>query len=173
MEADKPDNQEGCQLSYEQLASRLDRLEKQHASMIEMYEKRISALEKDVASLKKQKQAITDILVKSIDLPTKESTEKSIPIQLPPKLSSEKAMLLWKKLITAGLIDKNFQPLLSNPQAAYVAHIMARELNIRNKWKLFGELWNIRFLGEYLYRALNQQQNGDFMNYVEHLLTDL
>ena len=43
MAAEKPDNHVGCQLSREQLASRLDRLEGLFTRMSEMYEKRISA----------------------------------------------------------------------------------------------------------------------------------
>ena len=81
-------------------------------------------------------------------------------------------MMLWNKLIAAGLIDKNFQPHIPNPQAAFVAHIMARELKIRNKWKLFEKLWNKRFLSGSLYRALNHQQSGDFMKDIEILLSD-
>ena len=167
MEADKPDNQEGCQLSYKQLASRLDRLEKQHASIIGMYEKRISKLENDVASLKIQKQAIADILIKPFDLPTKESTEKPIPLQLPPELCTEKAMLLWKKAIDAEYVDVNYHPLLSRTKTALLAHVMASELGIRYKWKVFGEFWNLNNLGKDYYRALNQINGGDNLKEIE------
>ena len=170
MAAEKPDNQGGCQLSREQLASRLERLEGLFTRMSEMYEKRISALEKEVSSVKKEKEAIAGILLSSRHQPTERKTIR--PSQLPPELSTEKAMLLWKKLITARLIDKNYQPQISNTQAAIVAHIMARELGIRNKWKLFGKLWNLKHLSGYLYRALNQQQSGEFMNETEKLLAD-
>ena len=172
MEADKPDNQEGCQLSYKQLASRLDRLEKRHASMIEMYEKRISKLENEVASLKIQKQAIADILIKSFDLPTKESAESPTPIQLPPELCTEKAMLLWKKAIEAGYVDVNYQPLLSWTKTALLAHVMAGELGIRCKWKVFGTFWNLNNLGTDYYRALNQINGGDNLREIVTLLTN-
>ena len=170
MAAEKPDNQGGCQLSREQLASRLERLEGLFTKMSDMYEKRISALEKEVSSVKKEKEAIAGILLNSRHQPTKRKAIR--PSQLPPELSTEKAMLLWDKLITAGLVDKNYQPQISNTQAAIVAHIMARDLGIRNKWKLFGELWNLKHLSGYLYRALNQQQSGEFMNETEKLLAD-
>ena len=57
MAAEKPDNQGGCQLSREQLASRLERLEGLFTKMSDMYEKRISALEKEVSSVKKRKRS--------------------------------------------------------------------------------------------------------------------
>jgi hypothetical protein len=168
MEAEKPDNQVGCQ-SYEQLASRVEWLEKRIATISEIYGKRISALEKENLSLKKQNHAVAAILMSSAEMPP---NKKTISTPLPPELSTEKAMMLWNKLIAAGLIDKNFQPHIPNPQAAFVAHIMARELKIRNKWKLFEKLWNKRFLSGSLYRALNHQQSGDFMKDIEILLSD-
>ena len=171
MEADKPDNLEGCQLSYKQLASRLDRLEKQHASIIGMYEKRISKLEEKVVSLMEEKRAIADILTKSFDLPTKESTVRPTPIQLPPELCTEKAMLLWKKAIAAGYVDVNYQPLLSRTKTALLAHVMARELGIRYKWKVFGTFWNLNNLGKDYYRALNQINGGDNLKEIETMLT--
>ena len=172
MAAEKPDNQGGCQLSREQLASRLD----QHEAMLQKAFLHIDILKKEVDSIKNERDFFKNTLIRLLsgksvndDSPAERECQQ---ICLPEQLNTEKAMLLWNKLITAGLIDKNYQPQISNTQAAIVAHIMARDLGIRNKWKLFGELWNLKHLSGYLYRALNQQQSGEFMNEIEKLLAD-
>ena len=144
--------------------------EEQLEAIKELYEKRISALEKDFASLKRQNHAVADILMKSSDAPISPS-KKTLSKPLPPELSTEKAMQLWQKAIAAGLVDECYQPLLSNPQAALLAHVMARELNIRNKWKVFGTFWNLKHMSQDSYRALNQINGGEILKEIDHLLT--
>ena len=78
---------------------------------------------------------------------------------LPEALSTEAAMALWKKAQAAGWIDANYQPLISRTQAALLADAMAERLGIKEKWKVFGDLWkrnNMR--GDYT-RAMNQRQS--------------
>ena len=68
---------------------------------------------------------------------------KDTPTSLPPKLSTEAAMALWRKAQAAGYVDANYQPLISRTQAALLADYMAEQLDIKDKWKVFEELWCI------------------------------
>ena len=77
---------------------------------------------------------------------------------LPEDLATDKAMVLWRKAQRAGYVDEHYQPLLSRTQAALLADAMAERLGIKEKWKMFGDLWkrnNMR--GDYT-RAMNQRQ---------------
>lgn len=81
---------------------------------------------------------------------TAQSAESSEPVVLPPKLSTEKAMLMWKLLQEAGYIDDRYQPKgLSRADAALVAYHMLIRLPNDNEflttgipWKPFVTLWN-------------------------------
>ncbi len=61
---------------------------------------------------------------------------------LPDVLATDKAMALWRKAQRAGYVDEHYQPLLSRTQAALLADAMAERLGIKEKWKVFGELWH-------------------------------
>ena len=56
---------------------------------------------------------------------------KDTPTSLPPKLSTEAAMALWRKAQAAGYVDSNYQPLISRTQSALLADAMAERLAIR------------------------------------------
>ena len=78
--------------------------------------------------------------------------------KLPDVLATDEAMVLWRKAQRAGYVDANYQPLISRTQAALLADAMAERLGIKEKWKMFGDLWkrnNMR--GDYT-RAMNQRQ---------------
>jgi len=81
---------------------------------------------------------------------------------LPPELSTPKAMALWKKAQQAGYVDANYQPLISRTQAALLADEMAKRLGIKDKWKVFEELWNRRNMYRDYHDALEQHQSLQF-----------
>ena len=90
---------------------------------------------------------------------------------LPDVLVTDEAMALWKKTQAAGWIDANYQPLLSRTQAALLADAMAERLGIKEKWKVFGDLWkrnNMR--GDYT-RAMNQRQSLSFQDKLKWLFS--
>ena len=83
---------------------------------------------------------------------------------LPEVLSTDKAMVLWKKAQEAGYVDENFQPLISRTQAALLADAMAKRLGIKEKWKVFEALWNRKYMRSDYNLALSQQQSLDFQD---------
>ena len=92
------------------------------------------------------------------------------PHDLPPALSTEEAMVLWRKVQKAGYVDENFQPRISSTQAAILAKTMAQILEIKNKWKVFEKLWNRKGMYRDYYQALNQQQSLVFQDMLKKLL---
>ena len=89
---------------------------------------------------------------------------------LPEALSTEAAMVLWKKAQKAGWVDDNFQPLISRTQAALLADAMAEQLGIREKWKVFETLWNRTKMYKDYYEAVEQKQYLPFLNKLKQTL---
>lgn len=70
---------------------------------------------------------------------------------IPKELQTEEARPLWEKLREAGFIVTDGYALakgVSNNQAAYIADCMAVKLNIKNKWKVFEQLWGIKNMAQ-------------------------
>ena len=91
--------------------------------------------------------------------------------ELPEVLATPEAMALWRKTQQAGYVDEHYQPLLSRTQAALLADAMAQRLGIKEKWKVFGDLWkrnNMR--GDYT-RAMNQRQSLGFQDKLKRLFS--
>lgn len=91
---------------------------------------------------------------------------------LPAELDTPAAWRLWRKLQAKGWIDEQCMPIVSHPQAALIADMMADKLHIDKKWKVFGDYWNIKNLKSYLYRGTNQRKNGNLMAELNHLNLD-
>ena len=83
---------------------------------------------------------------------------------LPEVLATEEAMALWKKAQAAGYVDDNYQPLISRTQSALLADAMAERLGIREKWKVFGDLWLRTKMYKDYYQALEQKQSLVFQD---------
>ena len=99
------------------------------------------------------------------DRQQQEDTPPAEPVKdtpLPPKLSTEAAMAIWQKAQQAGYVDANYQPLISRTQAALLADEMAKRLAIKDKWKVFEELWNRRNMYRDYHDALEQHQSLQF-----------
>ena len=94
---------------------------------------------------------------------------KDTPTSLPPKLSTEAAMALWRKAQAAGYVDKNYQPLISRTQAALLADAIAERLGIKEKWKVFEALWRRRNMYRDYYDAMNQDQTYMFLDKLKEL----
>ena len=88
---------------------------------------------------------------------------------LPEVLSTDKAMVLWKKAQEAGYVDENFQPLISRTQAALLADAMAKRLGIKEKWKMFEGLWNRRNMYRDYHDAHDQRQSLKFQDKLKEL----
>ena len=89
--------------------------------------------------------------------------------ELPPELSTDKAMVLWQKAQDAGFIDEYYQPKISRTQAALLADAMAHRLGIKEKWKVFEEFWHRNYMRSDYNLALSQQQSYDFQDELKQL----
>ena len=75
---------------------------------------------------------------------TKGREKEAEPPTLPEALSTEEAMVLWEKVQKAGYVDDNYLPLISHTQSALLADAIAERLDIRENWKVFEALWNMK-----------------------------
>lgn len=100
-------------------------------------------------------------------------------VELPPKLSTERAMAMWQRLQQAGYVDEHYQPLrLSRAKSAVLADEMIRLLSNENdklmgiddKWRPFEILWNRSNMKADHYHALNQVTIADFRKNIRALL---
>lgn len=104
------------------------------------------------------------------EAPAKELAPSVESPELPAPLATPEAMVLWKKAQDAGWVNENYQPKLSRTQAALLAFEMAKRLCVREKWKLFGELWHQKNMYKYYYVALDQKQSLIFRDEVKTIL---
>lgn len=172
MEKEKADNQEGCQLSREQLASRLDL----HEAMLHKAFLHIHQLEKVVDSIKKKRDFFKDTVIRMLSVKSVNNDtlaeEECQQICLPELLDTEKAHVLWEKLKAANLIDDYYQPLVSAAKAAMIATAMGRRLNIniRYRWKYFQLLWHRRYMSSDMVRAQKSDFYDSFFKFIERIL---
>ena len=89
--------------------------------------------------------------------------------ELPEVLATDEAMILWQKAQQAGYVDDHYQPLLSRTQSALLADAMAERLGIKEKWKVFGELWHRKNMYNDYYRAMEQHQSLRFQDKLKQL----
>ena len=89
--------------------------------------------------------------------------------ELPPELSTDKAMVLWQKAQDAGFIDEYYQPTISRTQSALLADAMAERLGIKEKWKVFETLWKRKNMYRDYYEAMNQGQSLKFQDTLKEL----
>lgn len=85
---------------------------------------------------------------------------------IPECLKTEEAIALMKKAVRAGWLDELWQPKLSLSQTALLAYELAERLNLRTKWKVFGQLWNrnSESLRTKYNEAMNQRQSLEFQD---------
>lgn len=93
----------------------------------------------DVAALMKAFMAVDTEEVEEVSV---DDTAESIV--LPDVLFTPDAEALCNKLNEAGIVDVSWQPIgLSNAEKGTLAEYIAEKLNIRSKWKFFGNLWKM------------------------------
>lgn len=101
---------------------------------------------------------------------------------LPPRLATEKAMLMWRRLQEEGLIDDHYQPVgLSRTKSAVLAEEMMyrlaseneRLLGIDDKWIYFERLWHKKNMRADRYRGLNQDSSSKFRDTIQELFADI
>ena len=78
---------------------------------------------------------------------------------------------LWKKVMAAGLVDADGQPTVSRTEAALLADLLARRLNIRNKWKMFEQLWHRNNMRGDYNTALDLKKSLEFQERLKKILS--
>ena len=91
---------------------------------------------------------------------------------MPEVLTTKKAQRYWSRLQKAGLVDDDYKPLVSRPQAALIAFEMSERLNMRFKWKSFEVLWQRKNMRNDYNEALNQIQTLKFQDLLKKIFTD-
>ena len=98
---------------------------------------------------------------------------KPVPMIQAMARATEQTMIHWQKAQEAGWVDEHYQPKLSRTQSAMLAEYMAEQLGIKkNKWKVFGILWNKNNIRSDYNLALSQKQSYNFMDDLKRVLNE-
>ena len=93
-------------------------------------------------------------------------------LPLPEVLLTDEARALLAKLVEAGMIDDEWQPVgLSNAEKGTLAEYITERLSISAKWKIWGNLWgmNPETLRTAKARGLEQEKTWAFRTRLEAL----
>lgn len=127
-------------------------------------------------------KVIMTVNPKHEDKPTAKNNQKTVqPVALPPKLSAEKAMKMWRILMKEGMIDEHYQPVgLSRTEMALLAEEMTICLADENdnlldikEWKPYESIWHINNMKADHQRALSQEKTPEFRNRLKELFSDI
>ena len=103
---------------------------------------------------------------------TKAMEESAVMPALPEVLLTDAARELHAKLVEAGMVDEQWQPVgLSFTEKGTLIDYVAERLDIRAKWKLFGALWHVdpETLRTSKARGLDQDKTWAFRSRLEAL----
>lgn len=92
---------------------------------------------------------------------------------LPEEFQTPEAEYIMQKLLKAGLLDANWQPVnLSIAERGYLADEISSRLRIKNKWKVLGRLWNenSETLRQGKNKAVDQTKTGFFIEKLKIIL---
>lgn len=102
-----------------------------------------------------------------------ENSDKIDKSTLPEELKTPEAEQLMQKLVNAGLLNNNWQPVnLSIAERGYLAAEISSRLTINYKWKVMGELWNENpgTLRKGKNNAIEQKKTGAFIEKLKKIL---
>ena len=111
----------------------------------------------------------------------KDAQKPAQPVALPPKLSSEKAIKMWRILMKEGMIDENYQPVgLTRTEVALLAEEMTIRLSDENdnlldikEWKPYETIWHRNNMKADHQRARSQEKTPEFRNRLKQLFADI
>lgn len=133
---------------------------------IEEYMEKHTATDKDIDEIFDSPVDKSVSIAKSSDIIDKST--------LPEELKTLEAEQLMQKLMNAGLLTNNWQPVnLSIAERGYLADEISSRLQIKSKWKVMGALWNENpeTLRQGKVRALGQTKTGVFIDRLKCFLT--
>jgi len=93
--------------------------------------------------------------------------------EIPAPLATERAVLLMKRLESAGWVDGRWQPRgLSCSEQALTAKVVSERLGINDVWQVFGALWKVKpsTLRAYFNRALTQRKSLRFQDLLKEVI---
>ena len=123
----------------------------------------------DIAALMKAFMADDAEVVEEVSSDENGMSEKPV---LPEILRTSDAEALLAKLRGANMVDAMWQPIgLSNAEKGTLIDYIAEKLDIRNKWKFFGNLWQTdsETLRTAKARGLEQDKTWKFRERLEAL----
>lgn len=111
----------------------------------------------------------------------KNNQKPAKPVALPPKLSSEKAMKMWRILMQEGMINDHYQPVgLTRTEVALLAEEMTIRLADENdnlldikEWKPYETIWHRSNMKADHQRARSQEKTPEFRNRLKQLFADI
>jgi len=89
---------------------------------------------------------------------------------LPPKLRTPQAIEIWKLLYAEALVDGECQTLCSRTESGLMAAAIAKALGIREVWKTFEDLWDMRNLKSARDKALDYQSGWNFNDKIDKII---
>lgn len=100
-------------------------------------------------------------------------TTSSAGAEKAASLHTPEARILMERLVEAGLLDADWQPVaLSNAEKGVLASLLARRLDIPNLWQVFGSLWGMKpeTLRTACNKGMDQRRTAEFMERVKGVM---
>lgn len=105
------------------------------------------------------------------ELPKGEEAKKASQTStIPSELDNDKARNILQRFVDAGMLDGQFQPLVSRAQAALIADAVSMRLNIVKKWKVFESLWNRKNIRNDYNKAFSQTTVHKYLTKINSII---
>lgn len=120
---------------------------------------------------------MSNATIQTINTPTAEMPARphtrAKAASLPDELDTPQAHALLNKLVQAGMLDEQWQPVgLTLPKKGVLASLIAAQLNLKYKWKTFGLLWRMSpdVLRTKYNEGMDQIQMMEFITQIKSVL---
>ena len=107
------------------------------------------------------------------ELPKGEEAKKASQTStIPSELDNDRARNILQRFVDAGMLDGQFQPLVSRAQAALIADAVSMQLNIVKKWKVFESLWKRKNIRNDYNKAFSQATVHKYLTKINSIIND-
>lgn len=122
---------------------------------------------------------MSNATIQTINTPTTEASASpqvsasAEDTPLPSELDTPQAHEALNKLVQAGMLDEQWQPVgLTLPKKGVLASLIAAQLNLKYKWKTFGLLWRMSpdVLRTKYNEGMDQIQMMEFITQIKSVL---
>ena len=105
------------------------------------------------------------------ELPKGEEAKKASQTStIPSELDNDRARNILQRFVDAGMLDGQFQPLVSRAQAALIADAVSMQLNIVKKWKVFESLWKRKNIRNDYNKAFSQTTVHKYLTKINSII---